>query len=230
MAKYCLPIISESLETVRQVIEKNLFDFDLFEVWLDYVDSPSIEALEQLVEKYPDKLIFLFRRLGLEPIVMPVAERIKISHALGAKKCYFDFDIRDQKAEIDALLEAVDNGMPQRTILSYHNYSETPDTDELLAILDEMQKKGATVSKLACMCNSTKDTARLMQILAEKKKERKVIILGMGVAALALRVFGVEWGNEFTFCPIDRKAQTAFGQLTRSELSSLEEILENARK
>ena len=59
---YCLPIIKNNKEEILEIIEKNISEFQFFEVWLDYVEDLDDVFVEKLINLLNDRLIVLFRR------------------------------------------------------------------------------------------------------------------------------------------------------------------------
>jgi 3-dehydroquinate dehydratase type I len=82
--------------------------------------------------------------------------------------------------------------------------------------------------KISTFCRSEEDAIRLLCILLEqKKKNKKVIILGMGKFGIITRVFGTMWGNEMIFAPIEKNEESAPEQLTKSQLENIIEEITN---
>lgn len=217
--KYCLPIIKYKKNDVLETIRTNIGDYVYFEIWLDYIDDLDgafIKDLEKLLKK---RLILLFRRQNLEKIKMDLEERLKIISLLENSKSFLDLDVFDQKYELDYIKN---NKLEISTVISYHNYKQTPEDEKLKEILDTMNKHKPKVYKIATMCNSRSDALRLLELLLQlKEKDLKCIILGMGKSGVITRIFGTLWGNEMIFAPIENKEQSASGQLTRGQLEKI---------
>ncbi len=108
------------------------------------------------------------------------------------------------------------------TIVSYHDYEQTPSAVQLQAIIDTMDEYQPAIYKLATLCNSQEDSLRLLrQLLELKAKGFRAIVLGMGEFGAITRVFGALWDNEMTFAPNKKAEQSAPGQLTRSQLQAI---------
>jgi len=216
---YCLPIIKNTAAEVLETIRRNDADYSYFEVWLDYINEVDESFMKELVELAGGKLILLFRRQNLEDIHMPLQQRLAMLDSLTGTVATVDLDITVQTAELDYLMEH-DSGI--RTIVSYHNYRETPDTVRLEEIIGTMDRYRPGVYKLSAMCGSYEDALRLLdQLLKLKAKERAAIVLGMGAFGQVTRVFGTLWGNEMTFAPLDKSEQSAPGQLTKRQLENI---------
>ena len=201
-------------------------EYDYFEVWLDYLESIDHSEITHVIKTYPNKIIFVSRRLALEPIKRDFNNRMSLLESLALEPCIFDFDIKIQQDELEYTAL---QGLPIKKLISYHNYQRTPDTVDLEKILLEMDTFDPTISKLACFCETALDALRLLELTYKESQRKPVIILGMGQHGLPTRIFGCEFGNEFTFSPVSRQTESAPGQLTRNEMESIVEVLRRAR-
>lgn len=214
--KYCLPIIRNKKNEVLEVIHANITDYSYFEVWLDYIDDFDEKFVIDLNKLLGKRLILLFRRQHLEEIHMGLERRLKIISLIKKSQVLLDLDIFKQREELDYIKA---NRIKVDTIISYHNYQETPGHEKLGEIINNMSKYKSAILKIATMCNSQKDALELLQLLTSlKKKSLKCIVLGMGEFGNVTRIFGTLWGNEMVFAPIKTSEQTALGQLTRNQL------------
>lgn len=221
--KYCLPIIKNRKDDVLKTIRINMNDYSYFEVWLDYIDNVDGAFIEELRKLLKERLILLFRRKNLEKIEMDLEKRVNIICLLKNSRSLLDLDVFDQKDELDYIRN---NKLKVSTIVSYHNYKETPSGKTLKEIIDIMNKHQPTIFKTATMCNSQKDALRLLELLLDLKKiNLKYIILGMGEHGIVTRIFGTLWGNEMIFAPKLITDQSASGQLTKGQLEAIFTIL-----
>lgn len=217
--RYCLPIIKTAKAEVLETIQTNGGKYDYFEVWLDYVDGADEAFVKQLVGLLGDRLVILFRRDKLETIRMPLEKRFDVLKLLDKTPALVDLDITSQTAELDYIRE---NNLAVKTIVSYHDYQQTPPSVRLEEIIDTMERYQPGIYKLAALCGSHEDAVRLLeQLLALKAQGRNAIVLGMGEAGAVTRVFGALWGNEMTFAPLTKAEQSASGQLTRQQLENI---------
>lgn len=216
---YCLPIIKSDKSEVLEAIRRNDAEYGYFEVWLDYIDEVNETFIKQLIDQAGKKLILLFRRQNLETIKMPLERRLDILRLADKTAVLIDLDITTQSAELDYIRE---NNLTFKTIVSYHDYEQTPDTMRLEAIIDTMNGYRPGIYKLAALCGSREDALRLLQqLLAFRARGQAAIVLGMGEAGLVTRIFGSLWGNEMAFAPVSEHEQSAPGQLTRRQLETV---------
>jgi len=215
---YCLPVIERSKGAVLSEIVRHEKDYACFEIWLDYIKGADVPFVRRLVEKYPGKLIFLFRRQKLGRVRMPLEDRKRIMQALNGQKAFLDLDV-SQKEELDFLILS---GLKVRLIGSYHNYRETPGTAELQHIASTIAAHKPEAVKIATFCKSEEDALRLLYLqLWLKHYKRDHIVLGMGPYGAVTRVFGTLWGNELIFAPERDDEMSAPGQLTRGQLENI---------
>lgn len=221
--KFALPIIKSKISKVLQIIGKNKSHYDYFEVWLDYIEDLNVRFVKSLEHRLSDKLLLLFRRQGLEPSKMAWKSRINIIKTLANSKVLFDFDIFSQKEELAFIKK---NNVKIRKILSYHNYKETPSDKFLENIISKMEKYNPDIYKVSAFCNIEEDSIRLLNLaLALKKRGFPFIVLGMGKMGIIARISGVLLGNHMNFAPQTLTQKSAPGQLTRSDLETIANIV-----
>lgn len=226
--KYCLPIIKERQQQVFDEINAHLADYTYFEVWLDYITDGDQRFVQQLTEQYPGKIILLFRRQRLEPIHMSRHDRLRLIDTLNKSATFLDLDIMLQKEELDFIS---DNNLELHVIGSYHDYQNTPSDTELHEIVKELTAYHPEILKVAAYCHDDSDALRLLQLQQLlKERSQKHVVLGMGPHGVITRIFGILWGNEFTFAPNTIQEQSASGQLTKQQLDSIFQILEQAQR
>src|SRR3989344_1298668 len=218
MTKYCLPIIEDNKDKVIAKISENP-DYDYYEIWLSYIKDLDTDFVWKISEQFNGKLIFLFRKQNLEKSELKEELKRKIIKLLETSENFLDLDINDQKEELEFVKgEKLQN----RLVVSYHNYQETPDLDE---VINGMKMK-ADIFKVATFCKDPQDAVKLLTLLLKLKKEgKKFIVLGMGEEGKIVRICGALWGNEFNFAPADENEKSAPGQLTRERLERILEVV-----
>lgn len=218
--KYCLPIINPSLSEVNSLIDKNILEYDFLELWLDYIEGLKVSDVKLLRDKLGGKGIFLFRRQSLEPIKMSLDQRLETIQALDNHQSLIDLDV-SQKEELE---ENKDKNI--HSIVSYHNYSQTPNSEKLREIIDEISSSRVDIYKVSTLCNTNEDALRLLDLLLNlKERGLEYIVLGMGEKGAITRIFGTLWGNKMIYAPEDRFEQSAPGQLTKEQLEGIFSIL-----
>lgn len=220
---FCLPLQLSSFEQIFYKISQLNSHYRYFEVWLDYIVKLEAEEIYALTDLYPGRLIFLFRRQGLEPTHLASEIKQQVLTNLVGRDCYVDLDLYDQASELSFVKR---NQLNLKLIVSYHNYKETPDFSELNAICGEIEVLNPYVCKIATQCNQIGDLFALMQInLRLYRSSKRMIVLGMGELGKILRVGNSLKGNFLAFAPEQIEEQTAQGQYTRQEFIELTKLL-----
>jgi len=217
--KYCLPVIQPSVGAVIDQIKAAPHDYQIIEVWLDYVTDITVEGLEKILHSIKEATpLILFRRQNLDHMHLTAERRMELIKAL-PDTVMLDFDIRHQQHDILQCRQA----RPDLTlILSSHNYQQTPSDEELGHIIDEMERAGATIYKFSTFCQSEHDALRLMNLLLKLRAAgKRATVLGMGPHGKATRVIGPLWGSEIAYAPYDMANSSAPGQLSLQQLSSI---------
>lgn len=219
--KYCLPVIKQTRSEVIQSLKENLTQYRYAEIWLDYIADLDRGFAASLVGEYPHRLVFVFRRQRLAPMQMTESRRFEILKTLSRKPTLVDFDITSQADEIPELAK-----FSLKTVLSYHNYNQTPSDTELRSIVDRMSGWGAHITKISTFCTIQRDALRLLSLLIELREAgRRCVVLGMGKHGVITRIFGTQWGNEMIFAPIKSEQESAPGQLAITKLDSIMQAL-----
>jgi 3-dehydroquinate dehydratase-1 len=217
--KYCLPIIKSTLQEVSEQIALHDGNYKWFEIWLDYLDGADQEFVNELESTHAGRLVYVFRRLGLEPMRLSAERRFAILRALDGSRSHVDLDANSQREEFDLVVR---EKLLLRVIGSYHNYHETPNTGELERVAAEIAAMGVEIVKLAALCRSPEDALRLLELQSKLRgKGTKHIVLGMGRDGLVTRIFGPIWGNALIFAPESAGEATAPGELTRGQLDAI---------
>jgi 3-dehydroquinate dehydratase-1 len=222
--KYCLPIIANNFEELEQRLSLYNSSYDYLEVWLDYLNNSfTNDNLDELIKTYPNKLLFVTRRLNFEECTISFDRRIETIKYLATKNCLIDLDINFHKQE---LTELSDLNINEKLVLSFHDYQKTPNNVDLISIYNEMHKYEPLIYKFSCISNSYEDSLRLCNLLKELlSRHDKVVVLGMGKYGTYTRVIGQLLGNYMLFVRADDLPATANGQLSKKEVEQILNII-----
>lgn len=210
-------MICISIGHINRIGEVNALQPSLVEIRYDLVRKDPEMVAEMLSES-------VLQVATCRPGHYSDLQRIDIlKRAIETGAVYVDVEIESTKR---FLQEITSFAKKRRThlIISYHNFKETPSRMELQKILASCYNAGADVAKIACTVNSKNDAARLLSLYEE---EGRKIILGMGETGKITRLAALELGAEFSFAALSEESVTAPGQLTYSELTSLQKKLHN---
>jgi len=115
-----------------------------------------------------------------------------------------------------------------RTIASYHNFSYTPDMDEIINKFMILRSSGADILKTAFMPVTPKDVAAVLYATAKFKEEDKgqheMITMSMGNLGKVSRVSGGVFGSDYTFATVGETS--APGQMPIEKVLEMMEMLD----
>lgn len=110
-----------------------------------------------------------------------------------------------------------------KVIVSYHNYTETPQFLELQQIANIAHSMGADVVKLACMCKSKSDVINLMNLY---NSYYQILAIGMGAIGSVTRIAAITMNAPFTFVATSNENATAPGQISEDIMKILKTKIE----
>jgi 3-dehydroquinate dehydratase I len=140
------------------------------------------------------------------------AQRLALFEAVLPTVAAVDVELR---APIRDQVVALAHRAGKRAIVSYHNFTATPIDSDLSAILDAAVLGQADVVKIAAHARDAVDADRLLVFLLARR-DRAMILIGMGPYGVASRVFFPLLGSLITYGSVG--AATAPGQLPLAEL------------
>jgi 3-dehydroquinate dehydratase type I len=111
-------------------------------------------------------------------------------------------------------------------ILSWHDFSGTPDAVRLEAVLQEMLAAEGDILKIVTQAQEPSDNLRVLSLIPRAKAAgREIIAFCMGPLGKWSRVVAPYLGSYLTFAPFNKKGASAPGQLTVNELQRLWKML-----
>ena len=155
------------------------------------------------------------------------SEKVYDLHQVAAESHVVDFvDVEyfyteDADVEIYSLQK-----MGTKVITSHHDFYETPSSDVLYMLLEQMKHSKADIVKLAMMPNDVEDVIRLLQEtnnFHKKYPEQPLITMSMGKLGAVSRVAGETFGSCVTFGA--GKNASAPGQIPVTKLQEILSVL-----
>jgi len=204
--KICTPVMGKTLEEFL----KNL----------DQVQEVS-EMVELRVDKIKNlskKDLILIRKRTKKEVIFTSRQREIILKALNLGFNYVDVEL--------SLISELN--LPKRgknkIILSFHDFEKTPNIQDLTTIVSRMRKCNVGISKIATVVNNDQDIKNLLLILLNKKKDEKIIVVGMGEKGKITRILGPLLGSFLTFAstPFGKTAQ---GQINITKLKKIYQLI-----
>jgi 3-dehydroquinate dehydratase-1 len=194
---------------------------DIIEIRLDRISNPGIEAFTKRLSK---PLLFTNRPTweggafeGSE------GERVGLLQKAIEYDCAFvDLELKtapELRAELlDVLLRHTRTGM----IISWHDFSGTPSSDELGDILQQQIESGAHVGKIVTMANSHEDMLRVLNLQTIAAENNfPLTSFCMGSIGMISRLVTLKLGGFMTYAAPDNGDETAPGQLKVSALRAM---------
>ncbi|MDO4575104.1 MAG: type I 3-dehydroquinate dehydratase [Planctomycetia bacterium] len=106
-----------------------------------------------------------------------------------------------------------------KRIVSYHNFSETPEN--LDEIFERMAKQDPDVIKIATKANTPEDNLRMLELVEKKKDVLPLVGFCMGDMGIPSRILCPAYGSPFTFACVDEQSVVAPGQIPYQTLRDL---------
>ncbi len=198
---------------------------DAIEIRIDLINHPA-DSLCQLVRELKETTelpIIATNRMSAEDGQFTGSEEDRIAILLSVLEIADSVDIElraDRKYRDMVVNRAKDLG--KRVIVSYHDFSETPDTETMQEILSDCFAAGADIAKLATTPNSYRDALRLLELTLDCAP-RSVCIIGMGGFGAHTRLVAPIYGSALAYASVG--AATAPGQLKIQELRDMLRLL-----
>ncbi len=115
---------------------------------------------------------------------------------------------------------------PTRLILSWHDFTGTPEAGPLEEIFTAMLAQEADILKLVTLARTPADNLRLLALIPRTLAEGKdIIAFCMGPLGKWSRVAAAFLGSYLTFAPFNPRQASAPGQLTAAEFRRIWRIL-----
>lgn len=187
-----------TFEEASQQIAEALVYADLVELRLDFFKSVNINDLKNLRSTYSIPMIFTLKG------------EFTLTSLLELKPEYIDLESSVPSHVMEEVLKFPDI----KLILSYHNFTDTPN--DLEGIYREMQKTPAFFYKIAVLAKNSVDALRL--ICFAKKSDEKLIAISMGSFGQISRILSPVLRCPITYAALDESKISAPGQLDAKTL------------
>ena len=194
---------------------------DIVEVRLDYLEDLDVNVLSSTLRPYMDKLVLTLRPSYENGLFEgDEEERVEILKQLSQEgPAYVDIELRSPMIQ-DLSKELMKAGIT--VIVSWHDFEETPETDELQKIANLAMSCGS-IAKVVTMAKSFSDNLRILSLYHTGDKHR-LIAFCMGAEGVLSRFLSVMLGAPFMYVSLPG-APTAPGQPSITEAKELIRIL-----
>ncbi len=234
--KIVVPIVARTEEEVEeQVKEARQQKADMLEWrgdWFDGIfDWERVENVLRQLRKYVGEIpvLFTFRTAnegGEKEISRDEYRRLNIEVAKSKMADLIDVEgVAFENA--DSLIEELKE-LGSKVIVSSHDFNKTPQKNEMIRRLCEMQKMGADIVKLAVMPQSVKDVLELLADTEEMNRlyaKQPIVTMSMAGQGVISRLAGELVGSAMTFGTAGKAS--ASGQIDVKELDFILTTIHN---
>lgn len=238
MPKICVPLVGTAQsDIIEEAKSLHQFPVDIVEWRTDWFEDvfdhrKVIEVLRQLREILGDiPILFTFRtsteggntKIDLESYV-------ELNKIAAASKLIDLLDIElflGDAVAVDLIEEAHKYGV--KTIISNHDFFQTPTKEEIIRRLCKMQDLGGDIPKIAVTPTSKSDVLTLLSATVEMNDlyaNQPIITMSMAGMGVISRISGELFGSAVTFGAVSKAS--APGQVPVKELQSFLNILHNS--
>lgn len=234
--KIVVPIVAGTeAEVDEQVKEARQQKADMLEWrgdWFDGIfDWERVENVLRQLRKYVGEMpvLFTFRTAnegGEKEISRDEYRRLNIEVAKSQMADLIDVEgVAFENA--DSLIEELKE-LGSKVIVSSHDFNKTPQKNEMIGRLCEMQKMGADIVKLAVMPQSVKDVLELLAATEEMNRlyaKQPIVTMSMAGQGVISRLAGELVGSAMTFGTAGKAS--APGQIDVKELDFILTTIHN---
>jgi 3-dehydroquinate dehydratase type I len=220
--RICVPVVEATVNRARskylRAARKGLWA----EIRLDYLEQVD---LPRLFRSHPGPVIAT-NRLAAEGGKWGGSEagrRLLLEEAMALGADFLDVELA---ADPTWRRELLAHWGGAGIILSWHDFSGTPETARLEAVLQEMLAQEAGIIKMVTMALVPEDSLRLLSLIPKARAAgREIIAFAMGPAGVWSRVVAPLLGSFLTFAPFTKNRASAPGQFTVNEVKRFWKLL-----
>ena len=216
MARICIPVCANTVESLISATQAASEWADLVELRLDYLSAEGLARLplSQLENKFD--LVITLRdpnQGGQRDLTYAERESFWREQLRKSGKSLFDIelDLANHLNKEGAISDW------SRVVCSHHDFGGVPADLDL--VYQQIAQTRAGVIKLAVRANEVTDCLSIFQLIDRARSEgREIIAIAMGAAGIVTRILGPSRGAFLTFAASEQDRATAPGQLTQKEL------------
>lgn len=231
--KICVPItlneINQSKIDAEYIAEELCECVDMVEVRIDYYSgvkdtqklTDALKGIKEILNDIPILCTFRsFKEGGEMSVSDEQYEKILMDCITCGEIDLLDLELFTERSLFEHILNAAhDKGIP--VVVSSHDFSKTPEKDEIVGRLMLMERLGADIAKIAVMPRDREDVLILLSAtsIANTCMDIPVITISMGKTGAISRVSGQLFGSCMTF-GVGKKA-SAPGQIDAKKLKEI---------
>jgi len=199
----CVPIISKTTKDAITDMARAEKFADLIEIRADYINDLNLKKI--LVAKTRPVIVTITPKNENGKFKGTEKERTSLlRQAVDLGADYIDISI--ECPELSDLIKYCKN---TKSIVSYHNYDDTPKN--LFEITQKIEATGADIIKVATFANKLSDNLKIFELIRRSTKD--IIALCMGEQGEMSRILGPIYGSYLTFGCLEPGSESAPGQI-----------------
>ena len=216
----CIPITAKTIDEAIIELKEAEKLVDLIELRIDYIKDIDKNKLNKLLENRNKKVIVTcISKDSNGNFEGNEEDRIDLlKSAIELNSDFIDIEIDVDK---NAIKSIIDNKNKTKIIVSYHNFKETPDSEELNKIYNEIKKLNPDLIKIVTNANSINDNFRIFNLLSGKNE---LIAFCMGLRGQISRILAPKYGSKITFASLKENKESAVGQISIEEMKNVYNI------
>lgn len=134
-------------------------------------------------------------------------ERLKLFESIMPLVDAVDIELSSKNILKDVVSKA--HRLNKKTIISYHNFKNTPDQKRLNALVKNCRNAGGDIVKIATLARNKKDVIRLAALMMQHDN---IIVIAMGILGTATRILFPMLGSLLTYSSVTKPS--APGQMS----------------
>jgi 3-dehydroquinate dehydratase/shikimate dehydrogenase len=199
----CIPIVSKTTKDVIKDMAKAEKFADLIEIRADYINDLDLEKILAAKNK---------------PVIVTITPENENGRFKGTEKERTDLlkqavdlgaDYIDISIECPESSDLIKYCKSTKSIVSYHNYDETPSN--LFETAQKIEAAGADIIKIATCANKLSDNLKIFELI--RKSTKDIIAICMGEQGEISRILGPVYGSYLTFGSLESGKESAPGQI-----------------
>ena len=212
----CIPIVSANMSRALADIATAEAIADIIELRVDLLDQPDLPALL----KAASKPCIVTNRTKMEGGQFKGSEEQRVlllRQAIDAGADYIDIEASTPKQYLKPILDSREK---TKVILSYHDFSKTPE--DLIPLYEIMREFPVEIIKIVTYAQDINDNLVAFKLLKRAREDgQKLISLCMGERGEISRVLSPILGGFLTFGSLDTGKESAPGQIPAAILKNV---------
>ena len=215
--KTCVSIAEKTPKKLKQTLAKALKKSDYAEIRFDFLNPNTIPEALHLIRRDLGKCVSTLRPIR-DGGKFSGSEKNRVSIIkLIAEYDPFLLDIEYDTLRKNKNLQKYLKNTGTHTLVSWHNFKQTPTASVLKKKLSEMRKFSSNI-KIVTMAKSIKDGSRILS-LYNNSKNVKLIAFSMGNFGKMSRLLCLFLGSPYTYVSLGKPI--APGQFSLDEVKSI---------